>query len=199
MEEQITAVIEPSFLLGPMKAHLPNSMVAYLNDFCVRESDEAEDYSPYLAGKITSGKQLGFLPDKLDSNIREMITKLSQQYLYQLSGDESHAKRPLEIEKLWLVEQHANDFNPAHQHGGLLAGIIYLQVPPQCSLETKEGCIDFLFGRYSVDTADFCGQRTVLPVAGDMYIFPAWLQHVVYPFKGEGKRVCLPFNVIHSK
>jgi hypothetical protein len=193
MEEQVSAVIDPVFIVGPMKAHLPNWIVDYLKGFCEEYAPTAEDYSPYLAGKMSEGRQLGLPVDKLEPNIAELFLKLSYQYMEQLSGQPQSVK--LELDQLWLVEQKAGDFNPVHQHGGLLAGIVYLQVPPQCSLESKEGCIDFIFGRHMPATADFCGQRTVLPVVGDMYLFPAWLQHVVYPFKGEGSRLCMPFNV----
>ncbi len=193
MDEPIRAAIEPVFMVGPMKAHLPNWITVYLIQFCEQHAPSAEDYSPYLAGHITEGRQLGLPLDKLDARITDLLVTLSLQYLEQLSKKPISMK--VELEQLWMVEQKSGDFNPVHQHAGLLSGIVYLQIPPQCNIETKEGCIDFLFGRYMPSSADFCGQRTVLPVPGDLYIFPAWLQHVVYPFKGEGKRLSMPFNL----
>lgn len=190
MQEEITAVIEPIFIVGPLKARLPDSIIAYLNDFCQQSS--TIDYSPYLAGKITDGRQLGLPVKKLAFHVKELVMKLSNQYLVQLGNSHSLT---LQLNELWMVEQMAGDFNPVHQHSGILSGIIYLQIPSQCNLESKEGCIDFIFGRHMPSSADFCGQRTVLPVVGDIYIFPSWLQHVVYPFKGDGKRLSLAFNI----
>lgn len=198
MQDQIQAVIDPIFIVGPMKAHLPDEITAHLLEFCKTEAPTAKDYTPYLAGRITEGRQLGLPLEKLSPQIAELLIALSYHYLEQLAGQQ--AERPqykLELLDLWMVEQKAGDFNPVHQHGGLLAGIIYLQVPPECDIMTKEGCLEFLFGRHNPMTADFCGQRTIKPVPGDLYIFPAWLQHVVYPFKGEGSRICMPFNVKH--
>ena len=34
-----------------------------------------------------------------------------------------------------------------------------------------------------------------LPKRGHMYLFPAWLGHSVMPFRGEGERRSMSFNV----
>jgi hypothetical protein len=36
----------------------------------------------------------------------------------------------------------------------------------------------------------------VLPVPGEFYVFPAWQPHSVAPFRGEGERWSLAFNVV---
>jgi hypothetical protein len=36
----------------------------------------------------------------------------------------------------------------------------------------------------------------VLPRAGDYYVFPAWQPHSVPPFRGEGERWSIAFNVV---
>ena len=36
----------------------------------------------------------------------------------------------------------------------------------------------------------------VLPVPGDFYVFPAWQPHSVAPFRGEGERWSIAFNVV---
>jgi hypothetical protein len=36
----------------------------------------------------------------------------------------------------------------------------------------------------------------VLPRAGDYYVFPAWQPHSVAPFRGEGERLSIAFNVV---
>jgi hypothetical protein len=33
------------------------------------------------------------------------------------------------------------------------------------------------------------------PEVGKMYFFPSWLQHMVYPFKGEGERRTVAANL----
>ena len=36
----------------------------------------------------------------------------------------------------------------------------------------------------------------MLPVPGEYYVFPAWQPHSVAPFRGEGERWSIAFNVI---
>ena len=33
------------------------------------------------------------------------------------------------------------------------------------------------------------------PQIGDLYIFPSWLSHQVYPFRSEGERRSMAFNI----
>jgi hypothetical protein len=36
----------------------------------------------------------------------------------------------------------------------------------------------------------------VLPIPGEFYVFPAWQPHSVMPFRGDGERWSLAFNVV---
>ena len=53
--------------------------------------------------------------------------------------------------------------------------------------------IDFIFGANGVNTAS---NFTKLPKVGDLYVFPAHLMHVAYPFFGEGERRSFSANII---
>lgn len=35
----------------------------------------------------------------------------------------------------------------------------------------------------------------IIPKEGRFFIFPLWLNHVVYPFRGEGERRSLSYNI----
>jgi hypothetical protein len=35
-----------------------------------------------------------------------------------------------------------------------------------------------------------------VPVPGDLYLFPSWLRHLVYPFRGDGERRSMSFNAM---
>jgi len=35
----------------------------------------------------------------------------------------------------------------------------------------------------------------VKPEVGDFYLFPSWLAHQVYPFRSDGERRSMAFNV----
>jgi hypothetical protein len=41
-----------------------------------------------------------------------------------------------------------------------------------------------------------CGQPMLIkPQPGMMLVFPAWIEHGVHPFQGEGRRISIAINV----
>ena len=105
------------------------------------------------------------------------------------------------LEKLWCNFQKKDEFNPPHSHGGALSFVIYLKVPEELKQENEKydglsagpGGITFLYGQaedYTISNHSF------FPEEGDMYIFPAYLKHWVYPYKSDCIRVSVSGNVI---
>ena len=101
--------------------------------------------------------------------------------------------------RTWVVSQYKGDFNPVHIHDANLSGVAFLKIPPGFDAEyAKEdhhptaGCLEFLgsmpnhFARHSY---------IAKPEVGDFYLFPSWLTHQVYPFRSEGERRSLAFNI----
>ena len=104
---------------------------------------------------------------------------------------------------MWANFQGPGDFNPPHSHGGALSWVIYLQIPDELIEENKQykgtsagpGGITFTYGDGPREVITY---QTYLPHTGDMYIFPAWLQHWVYPFKSDVERISVSGNVTNS-
>ena len=105
------------------------------------------------------------------------------------------------LEKLWINFQGPNEFNPPHSHGGALSFVIFLKIPIELRAENQNykglsagpGGITFLYG----ETEDRCiTNHSVFPEVGDMYIFPAWVKHWVYPFASDCTRISVSGNVI---
>ena len=102
----------------------------------------------------------------------------------------------------WINFQKANEFNPYHNHSGMLSAVIYIDVPKEIkeendnvTIETnmpRAGMIGFISGtddRYS--RSSYCHQSKT----GEIFIFPASLNHLVYPFKSDVERISMSFNV----
>ena len=107
------------------------------------------------------------------------------------------------LEKLWINFQGPDEFNPPHSHGGALSFVIFLKVPIKLRVENQNykglsagpGGITFIYG----DIEDGCiTNHSVFPEEGDMYVFPAWLKHWVYPFKSDCTRISVSGNVLDS-
>ena len=110
------------------------------------------------------------------------------------------------VSDLWCNFQRANEFNPPHNHGGLLSFVIYLKVPKDIKEEclkhqaTKSsagpGSIAFFMG--DSDKKNSLTNNSFFPEEGDMFIFPAWLKHWVYPYKSDAIRVSVSGNIVDS-
>ena len=113
----------------------------------------------------------------------------------------------------WVVSQKENDYIPVHAHDKVasfdnltesckISGILYLKVPEQIERNTndkairgaKDGQIVFT-GMGGADSFSTTTALNIIPEAGRLYLFPSSLNHQVYPFKGEGERRSLSFNV----
>ena len=88
----------------------------------------------------------------------------------------------------WTISQPENSYQVTHTHPyGHISGNLYLETPEfdNSSAET-DGCISFVLDR----SPDIQSSRFlhVQPENGMMLVFPSWLPHQVYPWKGRGQR-----------
>ena len=113
----------------------------------------------------------------------------------------------------WVVSQKENDYIPVHTHhlngaheeSCKISGILYLKVPEQMKVDNvdnndiairggRDGQILFT-GMGGVDPFSTTMQYNIQPEVGWLYLFPSSLNHQVYPFKGEGERRGISFNI----
>ena len=104
---------------------------------------------------------------------------------------------------MWCVSQYSGDFNPLHIHSGDISGVIYLKIPEGRDEEYEKedhhpsiGDIQFIAG-----TPQAFSRNTlkIKPKVGDMFVFPAWLHHTVYPFRTPNQeRRTLSYNLIYT-
>ena len=100
----------------------------------------------------------------------------------------------------WIVRQFKDEYNPVHWHGGHVSGAGFLKLPKTFGshIQNKEktiyegGTLNFLHGsRQFMSNSKF----RITPEIGDLYIFPHYLMHTVYPFKGtDEERRSISFN-----
>ena len=189
---------------GPsiLKVRMPQGYVNLLN----AESDrilhdeklsKEHDWSHNLAGNVKN--EIAIDPSKI-KGFPEFLVTMSDQYLTKVLPEwTTDAKVSFRV---WVVSQYAGDFNPVHIHDANLSGVAFLKVPVGFDEEYKKedhhptaGCLEFLgsipnhFARHSY---------IAKPEVGDFYLFPSWLAHQVYPFRCEGERRSMAFNVHFS-
>ena len=98
----------------------------------------------------------------------------------------------------WAVAYKAGHSQGLHVHPNAnVSGVYYVTAPPSTLEPGDAGKISFYDPRPRATMAQLPFQTTrhrIAPVPGDMYLFPAWLEHSVSPFQGEGTRICIAFN-----
>jgi len=204
-----------------METTMPESMVGSVNDYIdeYRKKEDRESLAPTLVGQIDKGEQL--LLDHTDKRLAEytqFISNLGVEYInhYGKSGNKVSGPKQVETDQTWSVHSYDGDYNPIHDHGTkTVMGIsttAWTKVPeqigrtnatsPTYSLYNEsghaDGCIMFSYGQ----TSSLDAQRlkpsqliTVTPEVGKLLVFPSWLQHMVFPFKGEGERRTIASNL----
>ena len=169
-------------------------------DLLLSEGEESkEDASPELAGVLKN--QFHYRDKNKFQNFMEGIFNLYNAAMNQWKKTTDKTPSTFFLEKLWINYQGPNEFNPPHSHGGALSFVIFAKIPLELRVENQDykglsagpGGITFLYG----DIEDRCiTNHSVFPEEGDMYIFPAWVKHWVYPFKSDCTRISISGNVI---
>ena len=205
-----------------LEIQMPQQMVDDVNDYMdeYRQDKNKESLAKTLVGQINKGEQL--LLDHNDKRMVEynnFICSLGAEYInhFAASGNSIKGDKQVQIDETWSVHSYDGDYNPIHDHGTkTLMGIsttAWTKVPPQIGAKAtansptyslynesghSDGCIAFQYGQVSVIDSERLkpAQSFVMtPEVGKLLIFPSWLQHMVYPFKGEGERRTLASNL----
>ena len=178
------------------------------------------DYEDHLVGNFESGEQLAIKPhdgpmiDGFSSFNQLTETKLSLADAYVKNYYESIGKKwrktgVTELSDMWLNIQKEGDFNPVHNHNcKTLSGLscfVWLTFPDQVIKSSRDpnesdhqGMTYLHWGLTPAHFSETFEQPKhigLLPTPGVIVLFPCWLEHVVYPFKGPGKRISIASNI----
>ena len=206
-----------------LETRMPEGMVEDLNSYLddLREQDDKKSLAGTLVGQIAHGEQLNMDPEH--EKVREyskFVTSLGAQYINHFmksTGQTLKKNRQVAIDETWSVHSYDGDYNPIHDHGTkTIMGIsttAWTKVPQQIldqpaagsPLYNKydasgacDGYLAFNYGRNEIMNVERLRPPQsfeVQPEVGKLYIFPSWLSHMVYPFKGEGERRTVASNL----
>ena len=200
MNENKLNIITP---FGPsiVKVKIPDKIIKSLNDHVdkVRNNEQ-------LSKKFDAGKSLiGNVSQEI--NLNAEIIKESGWLRFLANATKAWIKNTLgkDITKFnvngsWVVSQYVNQYNPVHWHNGHISGAGFLKVPStfgetfQKDKKNLNGQLALIHGqRAFMSDSNF----KITPEVGDFYIFPHYLMHTVYPFKGtDEERRSISFNAV---
>ena len=205
-----------------LHTQLPQYVVDILNTYTdsVVESKNKKSLADGLVGQIRQDKQSGqWVMDHMHPDLAEfrnvclnMCDKFVEGF-YELKRGVKPPQLVGEIDKMWSVHSYAGDYNPIHAHGGptirMLSLVVWTKVPGcirkipfdgplMGATGNSDGFIDFMPEPAGVNDEamfKFTGGLRLKPEVGKVWVFPSWLNHMVYPFKGEGERRTISMNV----
>ena len=219
----------PLIVQSTISDELHKILLSVGNKIRKKKSKDDYDYRERLAGNLS--EEYGYGYDKKDKKdgkkevkyefskkqfhiVEEELRWLAANYTkicYQqkVTDSEIDVWKPEELKiahPLWINYMKQGEWNPVHNHTGLISCVIYLQVPPEISEENDKrfgtesskktntpsaGKIEFSFGSH----IDF-GKSGVMftPKEKQIFLFPAKLNHHVYPFKSNVERISVSCN-----
>ena len=219
MEQEYQVHTLPAVFL--LEAWMPDAMVSGLNTYLdeLMEQEDRTSHAGTLVGQIGHGQQLTM--DHNDPKLADfcqMSGILATEYLKNFGSTGNNiGERQVGIDELWSVHSYERDYNPIHDHGTkTIMGISctsWTKVPqqildqptagsPEYSLYNasgnSDGCLAFNYGINSlldVERLRPPQSFVIKPEVGKYLMFPSWLQHMVYPFEGEGERRTVAANL----
>ena len=167
-----------------------------------------ENWNSNLAGNIDTSL---LLEDEDDFFMEYVVGPIALMYVNHppvtwVQNNYTHRAKSLVLNSLWVNFQNQLEFNPIHNHGGLISFVIWMKIPtdwkdqhslPICKNSNAPSASDFQF-TYS----DMLGNHQDYRIKmgdfqeGWILVFPSQLRHQVYPFyECDEQRVSISGNI----
>jgi hypothetical protein len=175
------------------------ALIQTLRDQFLDDAQENEALSGSITtyGGYQTSRKMMFL-DRSEPAIRslrdQVILPGAQRYLAHVYGDALQGTSTRLVS--WANILSAGDWQAPHMHpstGNLASGVYYVYVPDK---PKPQGCIEFLNPHPAAHYHAISLTRRLYPRAGDLIVFPPYYIHYVYPFKGDGQRAIIAFDII---
>jgi tetratricopeptide (TPR) repeat protein len=140
-------------------------------------------------------------PSPVIARFAESLRRTIDRYLASIPAEPGHpflSRIPQRYDlKLRATLLRAGGWHPEHLHEHeWLSGVYYLEMPPD--MADHGGWIEFGRPDYALPADTKLEFRLVRPRPGMLLLFPSYFFHRTVPFRGEGERVNLAFDLSHA-
>ena len=188
---------------GILKGILPTNIYdSVMSEITEIEKDGSPNtYNHQLAGIIEREYLLKESRSFLDPFLFEMSREYSKCFGVDLAN---------RVGDVWVNLQKKNEYNPLHNHDGILSFVIWMKIPYKMSDEVQMDNVKNSVGKVQASAFGFVYTSILgeiveftLPVEegweGRIIMFPSKLSHQVYPFQtSDGYRISISGN-LHTK
>ena len=161
-----------------------------------------------LAGNIDESL---ILEDEEDTLLL-FLTPVVERYLNTVRvkiSDYDKISSELKLESLWVNYQKQHEFNPLHNHFGLISFVIWMKIPTdwkeQHELPFAKNSNGPLASDFQFTYTDILGHVQDYPIPMDsdkegvILLFPSRLRHQVYPFYNcDKERISISGNIVRT-
>ena len=183
-------------------ADVPADVFTQLQEM-VEQAHNYREYDDAGNGAISvrGGQQIQLVPNKfaLDTSVLKYYVESQVQgyidtIMRQSGRTDLDIYEPVLI-SAWTIKQTSGDYQALHTHEAHVSGNIYIDVPDLDDANSSDANIEF---RLPVirNPANFIfvDQWRFNPQIMKMIIFPSYIPHTVYPWKGDGHRTILAWD-----
>tara|TARA_B100001778_G_C18475359_1_gene577742 strand:+ start:188 stop:886 length:699 start_codon:yes stop_codon:yes gene_type:complete len=196
-----------------LKCELADDAINYLWD-CIEVAKESKvSANSHLAGNIDESL---YLKDDDDWFFKKVLQGPCESYIEQFSFVSTFRNNytnvvedTLRLREFWMNTSKQHDFNPMHNHGGVLSFVVWMKIPTKSE---EQHNIPISKNSFSPTASDFCftytdilGTIQPMKIAmdpeceGTMYVFPSALTHQVYPFYNcDDDRISISGNLYYD-
>jgi Putative 2OG-Fe(II) oxygenase len=153
---------------------------------------------------IRGGQQIHVYPNELGIDImwlKTWLESICQGYMNLVTQQSGHQDLSLckpVVGSIWTIRQESGDYQEIHQHPNAhISGNIYISAPDldEATKKPSDGQVIFQLPQPR-DIRKFMMQDTwkYNPTPGTVILFPSYIPHTVYPWKGVGSRTVMAFD-----
>ena len=182
------------------KAQFTESIINKINNFVDEVVSSQTLSKKYDLGKNLAGQvsQEITLPEEIfKGEISDFLFDATKVYVKAVTDREI---TKFSILNTWVVRQFKSEYNPTHWHSAHISGVGYIKMPDSFGKSFQEqktsnphGYINFVHGTRQFLSGAIYSKK---PKVGDVYFFPNYMMHSVYPFYSDGERRSWSFNIL---
>lgn len=194
-EDKIQVRINPLYNFGYIRSRLPKKIYNSLLKECLQASKNKK----LVSGLSHKGVPKHYCVEKNRDSLISFIKEMHKTYEKSFPGL-SDIKvltddLPFSYDQPWINLQKQNEFVPIHLHEGIFSYSILMKIPYDSSKERYTGNFEFIYcdvtGAPKSETIQLSKKDE-----GTITMFPAKLQHIVWPFyKNKGVRISVNGNI----
>lgn len=165
-----------------------------------REKEDPEGMSRALVNGWHSKLDLMEWPGEAITDLKQHIGEALTEFMAHMTNGR-HVSGTAHI-TAWANISRRGGFHRLHtHHSSMISGIFYVDIGAADPDDTQfNGSLTFVDPRQAVEMIPLPGQPfgekiKFDPKPGMLLLFPSWLKHFVDPFRGDGTRISVAFNI----